>query len=173
MGMTRDDSEIEAFVRAEWGDAGSDDGRIPIANPADGSELFAAPVATPAEVDAAVAAARAVAAGWARTPAADRAAAVGRAADAVAARAADLARLTTVEMGKPIGDARGGVDAGVGTLRQYAELGPLHRGPHHGRAPARGCPGPPARRRPGRVPPGQGRGGPGRTRGLDRHRPGH
>ena len=31
-------------------------------------------------------------------------------------------------MGKPLADARGGVDAGVGTLRQYAELGPLHRG---------------------------------------------
>jgi acyl-CoA reductase-like NAD-dependent aldehyde dehydrogenase len=128
MGMTTDDSEIEAFVRAEWGHAGSDGGRILIADPADRSELFAAPVATPAEVDAAVAAARAAVAGWARTPAADRAAAVGRAADAVAARADDLARLTTVEMGKPIGDARGGVEAGVGTLRRYAELGPLHRG---------------------------------------------
>jgi acyl-CoA reductase-like NAD-dependent aldehyde dehydrogenase len=130
MGMTRDDSEIEAVVRAEWQAemrrVGDD--RILITDPADGSELFAAPVATPAEVDAAVAVARAAAAEWARTPAADRAAMVGRAADAVAAQADDLARLTTVEMGKPIGDARGGVDAGVGTLRQYTELGPLHRG---------------------------------------------
>src|SRR3954452_13362433 len=31
-------------------------------------------------------------------------------------------------MGKPIADARGGVAAGISTLRQYAELGPLHRG---------------------------------------------
>jgi succinate-semialdehyde dehydrogenase/glutarate-semialdehyde dehydrogenase len=31
-------------------------------------------------------------------------------------------------MGKPLGDARGGVDAGIGTLRQYAQLGPVHRG---------------------------------------------
>jgi succinate-semialdehyde dehydrogenase/glutarate-semialdehyde dehydrogenase len=31
-------------------------------------------------------------------------------------------------MGKPLADARGGVDAGVGILRQYAELGPVHRG---------------------------------------------
>lgn len=31
-------------------------------------------------------------------------------------------------MGRPIGLARGGVEAGVGTLRQYAELGPIHRG---------------------------------------------
>jgi succinate-semialdehyde dehydrogenase/glutarate-semialdehyde dehydrogenase len=40
----------------------------------------------------------------------------------------DLALLTTREMGKPIADARGGVDAGTGTLEQYAQLGPLHRG---------------------------------------------
>jgi len=131
MGMTRDDSEIEALVRAEWQaelQRAAGDSRITVVDPADGSELFAAPVTTPTEVMAAVTEARAAATGWARTPAADRAAMVGRAADAVAAHADDLARLTTVEMGKPIGDARGGVDAGVGTLRQYTELGPLHRG---------------------------------------------
>ncbi len=31
-------------------------------------------------------------------------------------------------MGKPVDDARDSVLAGVGTLRQYAELGPVHRG---------------------------------------------
>jgi acyl-CoA reductase-like NAD-dependent aldehyde dehydrogenase len=36
--------------------------------------------------------------------------------------------LTTREMGQPLADARAGVDAGIGTLRQYAELGPVHRG---------------------------------------------
>jgi succinate-semialdehyde dehydrogenase/glutarate-semialdehyde dehydrogenase len=36
--------------------------------------------------------------------------------------------LTAREMGKPLADARGGVDAGIASLRQYAELGPLHRG---------------------------------------------
>jgi succinate-semialdehyde dehydrogenase/glutarate-semialdehyde dehydrogenase len=53
---------------------------------------------------------------------------VSAAAQRVADAADELAELTTREMGKPLGDARGGVDAGVGTLRQYAELGPLHRG---------------------------------------------
>jgi acyl-CoA reductase-like NAD-dependent aldehyde dehydrogenase len=123
LGMTR----IEQWVRAQW-DAAASANRIPIVDPADGSPLFAAPVAGAEEVTAAVTAARAAAGGWAATPAAARAAALARAADAVAARADDLARLTTREMGKPLGDARGGVDAGIGTLRQYAELGPLHRG---------------------------------------------
>jgi acyl-CoA reductase-like NAD-dependent aldehyde dehydrogenase len=120
-------TDIEALVRREWASAGGDR-RIVVADPADGRELFAAPVATPAEVDAGVARARAAADGWARTSAGDRAAALHRAADALAARAADLARLTTREMGKPIADAAGGVAAGIGTLRQYAELGPVHRG---------------------------------------------
>jgi succinate-semialdehyde dehydrogenase/glutarate-semialdehyde dehydrogenase len=120
-------TDIEKLIHQEW-TAVEADRRIAISDPADGRELFAAPVSSPADVDASVNAARSAAAAWARTPAAERASAVQRAADAVAARADDLARLTTLEMGKPLGDARGGVDAGVGTLRQYAELGPVHRG---------------------------------------------
>ncbi|OBF98642.1 hypothetical protein A5790_02575 [Mycobacterium sp. 852002-51152_SCH6134967] len=66
--------------------------------------------------------ARAAAPGWARTPAAERAAALTKAAAAV--RAAVNER----ETGKTRDDALGGVDAGAGTLVQYAELGPRHRG---------------------------------------------
>jgi succinate-semialdehyde dehydrogenase/glutarate-semialdehyde dehydrogenase len=120
-------TDIEKLVHQEW-TAVEADRRITISDPADGRELFAVPGASPASVYAAVGAARSAAAVWARTPAGERAAAVHRAAEAVAARVDDLARLTTLEMGKPLGDARGGVDAGVGTLRQYAELGPVHRG---------------------------------------------
>ena len=66
--------------------------------------------------------------GWADVAPAERGTLLRRAADAVEAVADRLARLTTEEMGKPPADARAGVDAGVATLRQYAELGPLHRG---------------------------------------------
>ena len=120
-------TEIEDVIRTEW-DRANTERRIAITDPADGTHLFDAPVAGFEEVGAAVKAARSAGLDWARTPAAVRAAALARAAEAVAARADELARLTTREMGKPLGDARGGVDAGVGTLRQYAELGPLHRG---------------------------------------------
>lgn len=40
----------------------------------------------------------------------------------------DLAALQTRENGKPLADSRGGVEAGIGAVEQYAELGPLHRG---------------------------------------------
>jgi acyl-CoA reductase-like NAD-dependent aldehyde dehydrogenase len=101
---------------------------LTILDPADGSEVGRLDVATPGEVEAAVEAARKAADGWARAAPAERAAMVAAAARRVAEAADDLALLTTREMGKPIADARGGVDAGVGTLEQYAQLGPLHRG---------------------------------------------
>ena len=97
-------------------------------DPAFGSLVGALALASPAEVEAAVASAVKAAPDWRRTAPAERAAMVLAAAERVAAAADDLATLTTREMGKPLGDARGGVDAGVSTLRQYAELGPLHRG---------------------------------------------
>jgi succinate-semialdehyde dehydrogenase/glutarate-semialdehyde dehydrogenase len=102
--------------------------RIRIFDPADGTLVGELPVADETEVAEAVASASKAADGWARTAPAERAALVSAAADRVAAAADSLAELTTREMGKPLDDARGGVDAGISTLRQYAELGPLHRG---------------------------------------------
>jgi acyl-CoA reductase-like NAD-dependent aldehyde dehydrogenase len=99
-----------------------------ILDPADGSEVGELAVAGRAAVDEAVATARSAARDWARTAPAERAALVHRTADLLSEQADALARWTTREMGKPLGDARGGVEAGIGTLRQYAELGPLHRG---------------------------------------------
>jgi acyl-CoA reductase-like NAD-dependent aldehyde dehydrogenase len=101
---------------------------IRVVDPADGSLVGELPVAGADEVRAAVGTAVRAASAWARTAPAERAAMVAAAAGRVAAAADDLATLTTREMGKPLADARGGVEAGVGTLRQYAELGPLHRG---------------------------------------------
>src|SRR2546421_4097847 len=101
---------------------------LTVDDPADGSRVVEVPVATKEAVVAAVAAARAAFPGWAATAPGERGAALARAADAVAARADELARITTREMGKPLDDARGGVAAGIDTLRQYAQLGPAHRG---------------------------------------------
>ncbi|AGL18110.1 aldehyde dehydrogenase [Actinoplanes sp. N902-109] len=86
------------------------------------------PVSSDEDVAAAVRTAREAAPGWARTAPAARAAALHAAATAVEAAADELAELMTAEMGKPTPDAKDSVGAGVGTLRQYAELGPTHRG---------------------------------------------
>ncbi len=50
------------------------------------------------------------------------------AAGALRAQAEELARLNETETGRPYDDGLGGVLAAAGTLEQYAELGPLHRG---------------------------------------------
>ncbi|QXJ26219.1 aldehyde dehydrogenase [Actinomadura graeca] len=99
-----------------------------VRDPATGDPVGEVPVCAPGDVEAAVAAAARAAPGWAATAAADRGAALHAAARAVEERADELAALVTAEMGKPAADARGGVEAGAGTLRQYAELGPLHGG---------------------------------------------
>ncbi|SMH47157.1 Acyl-CoA reductase [Rathayibacter oskolensis] len=72
--------------------------------------------------------ARAAFPAWAATAPAERGALLRAAAHRVAEREDELAALNTDETGKPAGDALGGVRAGVDTLLQYAELGPLHRG---------------------------------------------
>ncbi|WP_346535065.1 aldehyde dehydrogenase family protein [Micromonospora sp. DPT] len=118
---------VEQLIGGVWG-AGGAGGELVVHDPADGTPVSTVPVATADEVAKAVEAARGAAAEWAATAPAERAAALHRAADALAAAADELAEATTAEMGKPLGDARGGVEAGIGTLRQYAELGPVRGG---------------------------------------------
>ncbi|WP_341720254.1 aldehyde dehydrogenase family protein [Micromonospora sp. FIMYZ51] len=118
---------VAQLIGGVWG-AGGEAGELVVHDPADGSRVTSAPMATADEVGKAVAAARGVAAEWADTAPAERAAALHRAADAVAAAADELAQATTAEMGKPLADARGGVEAGIATLRQYAELAPARGG---------------------------------------------
>lgn len=101
---------------------------IRVLNPRTGDIATQIPLAEPSACDDAVTRAAEAAAGWARTPPAERAAAVAAAAADVRATADQLAELNERETGKLRGDARGGVDAAVATLLQYAELGPLHRG---------------------------------------------
>ncbi|WP_232836159.1 aldehyde dehydrogenase family protein [Mycolicibacterium smegmatis] len=101
---------------------------LTIHDPRTGELVGRTPIATASECDAATARARGAAAGWARTPAGERAAVLTSAAADVRAAADELAELNERETGKLRADARGGVDAAVSTLVQYAELGPLHRG---------------------------------------------
>ncbi len=119
--------EVEQLIGGEWG-VGGTDRRMIVCDPSDGQPVTRAPIASGGDVDAAVAAARDSGAQWAGTSPAERAAALTRAAAEVAAETERLAVLTTREMGRPLEESRAGVAAAVATLRQYAELGPLHRG---------------------------------------------
>ena len=101
---------------------------IEVLDPATGEPVGWIPAGSPETADAAVRAARAAQPAWARTAPAERAAQLKAAARRLRAHAQELAALVTREGGKPLADARGGVEAGIGTIEQYAELGPLHRG---------------------------------------------
>lgn len=101
---------------------------LTIHNPRTGDLVGRVPIAGPAECGAAIERACAAARSWSRTPAAERASALRAAAESVGAAAEELAELNVRETGKLRQDAAGGVEAGIGTLVQYAELGPLHGG---------------------------------------------
>jgi acyl-CoA reductase-like NAD-dependent aldehyde dehydrogenase len=99
-----------------------------VLDPRTGDTVARLPIADASECDDAITRARHAGPAWARTPAAERAACLSAAAAAVRAAADELAELNERETGKPRQDALGGVQAAVGTLEQYAQLGPLHRG---------------------------------------------
>jgi betaine-aldehyde dehydrogenase len=108
--------------------AASTAAKITILSPHDGSAIGTLAAAGEDEVRGAVASARSAAQDWARTSPEDRGRALRSAADTLAEHAGELARLNTRETGKLPDEALGGVMAGVGTLHQYAQLGPVHRG---------------------------------------------
>ena len=101
---------------------------VEVLNPATEERIGLVPAGTPEDVAAAVAAARGALRGWSRLSAEERAGLVKATARKMREHAEEIARLVTLENGKPLDDALGGVEAGIGTLEQYAELGPLHRG---------------------------------------------
>ena len=110
------------------GPSGSSVPVLEVRDPRDDALVGRIPVGGPADVDAAVAGAVKAAAGWARTSPGERSSLLKAAARDLRERLDEVAELQAREGGKPLGDSRGGVEAGIGTLEQYAELGPLHRG---------------------------------------------
>ncbi len=84
-----------------------------------------------AEVDAAVAAARAAFAGWSRASGKTRAAVLLKVADLIEARAEPMARIETLETGKPIAQARGEVTGAADLWRYAASLARTLHGDSH------------------------------------------
>lgn len=101
---------------------------LAISDPRTGEYLWSVPEAHPEAVNHAVEVARSAAAGWAAVAPAERGAALRAAARALDAAAQELAGLNCSETGRPLKEALAGIAAGVSTLEQYAELGPVHRG---------------------------------------------
>ncbi|HEX2096089.1 MAG TPA: aldehyde dehydrogenase family protein [Solirubrobacterales bacterium] len=113
------------------GDRGAEAGAettIGVLDPSTGEEIGRIPAGDAGAAAKAVAAAAEAQPEWAKTPAAERAAALKAATGRLRQHLDELAELQTRENGKPLADSRGGVEAGIATVEQYAELGPLHRG---------------------------------------------
>jgi betaine-aldehyde dehydrogenase len=101
---------------------------ITISDPATGAHVGSLPSATDADVEDAMTVACRVFPLWRHTAAADRGAALRTAAAALRAGTGELAEIHEHETGRPRAEAAEAIAAGVSTLEQYAELGPVHRG---------------------------------------------
>ena len=103
-----DDPELvrgQAFIDGTWCDA--DGGRtFPVTNPATGEELARVPRMGAVETRRAIAAAERALPEWAGRPAAERARLLRRLADLMMDSQEDLARLLTLEQGKPVAESR-------------------------------------------------------------------
>jgi acyl-CoA reductase-like NAD-dependent aldehyde dehydrogenase len=95
-----------------------------VVNPANERVVAAGPVADEGQVGLAIAAAKGAFPEWSGLPVADRAAVLSAIADVVEANADELARLTTLEQGKPLALALADVESGVAFARHFAGLRP-------------------------------------------------
>ena len=108
------------FINGQWRDA-SGGGTFAVEDPATGKTLLEIADATSADAVAALDAADAVQASWARTAPRERAEILRRAFELVTERTEDFALLMTLEMGKPLAEARGEVTYGAEFLRWFSE----------------------------------------------------
>ncbi|MFF7045315.1 NAD-dependent succinate-semialdehyde dehydrogenase [Streptomyces massasporeus] len=110
----------QLFIGGGWRDAES--GRtLSVDNPATGEELCRVADASPADGQRAVDAAVAAQPAWAATPPRTRSEILRRAYDLITARTEDLALLMTLEMGKPLTEARAEVAYGAEFFRWFSE----------------------------------------------------
>ncbi|MEC7052049.1 NAD-dependent succinate-semialdehyde dehydrogenase [Streptomyces violaceochromogenes] len=110
----------QLFIGGGWQDAES--GRtLSVDNPATGEELCRVADASPADGQRAVEAAVAAQAAWAATAPRARSEILRRAYDILIARTEDLALLMTLEMGKPLAEARAEVAYGAEFFRWFSE----------------------------------------------------
>ncbi|MGI4896283.1 MAG: NAD-dependent succinate-semialdehyde dehydrogenase [Janthinobacterium lividum] len=111
------------FIAGGWREAAG--GRtVEVEDPATGRTLSAVADAGVADGAAALDAAVAAAPAWKATPTRERAEILRRAFELVTARAEEFALLMTLEMGKPLAEARGEVTYGAEFLRWFSEEAP-------------------------------------------------
>ncbi|WP_295784708.1 NAD-dependent succinate-semialdehyde dehydrogenase [uncultured Microbacterium sp.] len=113
----------DLFIDGAWHPASTGD-RFDVIDPSTGDVLATVADASVEDGDAALAAAHRAQESWGRTAPRERAEILRRAFDLVTARAEDFALAMTLEMGKPLAEARGEVAYGAEFLRWFSEEAP-------------------------------------------------
>ena len=108
------------LVGGEWR-AASGGGRLPVHDPSTGEVLREVADATPEDGLAALGAAAEAQAGWAAHPPRERAEILRRAFELLMSRQDDLALLMTLEMGKPVAEAKGEIAYAAEFFRWFSE----------------------------------------------------
>ena len=93
------------FIGGRWRQA-ADSATLPVIDPATEEEVGAIPVATPSDLDDALGAARSGFRTWRNASVNERAACLRRVADGIREREGEIARMITIEVGKPLAESR-------------------------------------------------------------------
>lgn len=115
---------FDPFVMTIDGKSVAGETFIDVVNPATGEAFAQAPDCTPAQLDAAVASAQRAFPSWRATPIAERQALVAKAGQLLMAKAEEMARLFTLEQGRPMGAAKQEIELGGYWLTQVAKAAP-------------------------------------------------
>ena len=112
--------EVRLHIAGEWRGARSGE-TLPIMNPATGEEIGRLPKVGTDDLDEALAAADRAFKTWRAVPAFERSKILRKAANLLRERADDIARIMTMEQGKPLAEAKGETLAGADTIDWFAE----------------------------------------------------
>lgn len=116
------DPSTRIFSQLIDGEAVKGASSIPVIDPATGSAFATAPTGDSAQLDRAVNAARRAASTWRQTSWDERAAVISKVADVIEKNLETLARLTTLEQGKPLAEARDDVQWSADFARHFASV---------------------------------------------------
>lgn len=108
------------LIGGEWRDA-SNGARMAVINPANGAVIAEVPDNTAEDTAAAIAAAEKALPEWRARPAAERAKLLERWSALLTEHTGDLARILTLEQGKPLSEARGEIAYGNAFIKWFAE----------------------------------------------------
>src|ERR1700749_4415683 len=115
-------TELSLLIGGEWVSGGGRE-HIPVINPATEEVLGQLPLATPTDLDQALAAARDAYPAWRAMPPHERGRILKRAAQLLRERVDHIARIATMEEGKPLAEARVELSMSAEIFEWYAEEG--------------------------------------------------